>query len=159
MKRLITAVAVFAVLLTSSIAFAGEWTHPCGFKFWLPEEWETVEVEGVFVATDPGDEVEITFILIEDCADLDAAYKLVKKELEEEITDLEVEEATKAKVNGIDMWWFEGDGKVEGHEVELGMAIYDAGDSVLLVYGGVLKDGWKDHDDEIWKILKSVKKK
>lgn len=157
MKLSISITACLLSLTFVGSAMAEDFTHPAGFKLWLPDGW-THENEGeTLQATDPAEEVTFAFMVPDDADTLEAAVGALDKELSGMVKDLKAGEAEETKINGMDAVTVDATGTIEGTSVDLGVAVLMKGGKILLVFGAVESSKAKKHEAVIEKIITSIK--
>lgn len=138
-------------------AVAEEFSHPSGFKLWLPDGWKHEVADEGISATDPSEEVMMAFFVPDDADSLEEALKSLDRELSEYIKDLRPGEPEETKINGMDAVVIDAKGKIEGTEVDLGIAVIVRGEKVLLVFGAAESSKMKRHEATVEKIMRSIK--
>jgi predicted Zn-dependent protease len=157
MKLFKSVLAIAAICLFASTALAKDWNHPAGFALWLPDGWKTETDEDVLSASDADEEVAMGFFVAADADTVEEALKALDGELSKFIKDIEAGEPEETKINGLDAVTIDGKGKVEGVEVDLGVAVIAKNDKVLIVFGAVPSPLFKKHEATIGKIFTSIK--
>lgn len=138
-------------------AVAEDFSHPSGFKLWLPDGWKHEAADEGITATDPSEEVMMAFFVPEDADNLEEALKSLDRELSEYVKDLRPGEPEETKINGLDAVIVDAKGTIEGTAVDLGIAVIARGEKVLLVFGAVESSKSKRHEAVIEKIMRSIK--
>jgi predicted Zn-dependent protease len=161
MKRLLSALSLAALLLTSSAGFAETLLHkPSGIQFWVPDDWKTEDAGGAqLTTTDPKQEVGLLFS-VSDAKDTKAALAAIDKLIAEHATDVKAGAPKKTKLNGMDASVIDATGKMEGKDVELSVLIVKTPSKKFLVVLGMLETAkHKAHEANLVKILASIKPK
>lgn len=142
-------------------ALATEMTHPAGFSITFPDDWKTKAEDETLEASDKDEECNLVFYVPADAKTLDQELEELDKELEKFVKEIKIEgEPTKVKHNGMDAVFVDAKGKVEGHEVDLGIGIFEKSDGKMLVVFGIVPTALASkHEKALEGVLKSVKPK
>lgn len=155
---LVAAVCLFAI---SGSAMAGTLTHQgVGLSIDIPDDW-TTEADGDVLSASPKSE-DLALMLwgITDAANLEKALEELGTELDKVIKDSKpTGDPEEGKINGLDAIMMEGTGTVDGTKIEFGLVlVHNGAGKFLIVIGFGTPDATKKYDEQLGKILQSVKK-
>ena len=134
-----------------------EWSHPSGFKFWLPDNWKTKEEGETLVAEGPG--VAVIFIVPKNARSLDRALDEVEEELSGWLKNIKYDEPTASNEGGIAEVFITGTGKdrESGEDMEFDLGIYEKKGKTLMVFGCTTAENFDKYDKTFIKILDSIR--
>ena len=152
-----TAVFSGTVNLVSATAHLDEWTHPSGFKFWLPDNWKTKEEDGMLVAEGGG--AAVIFHVPKNARDMDRALDEVDEELSGWLKNVKFDKPTVSNENGIAEVFITGTGKDRetGADMEFDLGIYEKKGKILMVFGCTSAENFDKYDKTFIKILDSIR--
>jgi hypothetical protein len=149
----------FLLSLVAGSAVADEKVHAgAGVSVWVPDAWEmTADGDNMMVNTKDG--LAVVFMVIA-AKDLDAALEGADEALAASVKELTVVGEPQAQdINGLAAITVDGKGKIEGADVEVGLAIIDVPDpeKALIVVGIGTPDAIKANEADLGKIITSIK--
>ncbi len=174
-RRITAALALLTVLLTVSVAapltpvnspqylsvssVIEDWTHPAGWKFWLPDTWKTHEEDGCLVAQDAAKEVYVEFLVPKNTRQLDRALDDLEEDLHDRLKSIKYDQPTSSSEDGISELFITGHAldRKDGDEVEFDLGIYEKKGKLLIVFGVTSADNFSRYDKQFRKILDSIR--
>lgn len=151
---------LLTVFLVSTITAQAQTrlTHKSGLGITVPANWKhEVDGDDVLTMVSPDENVAMTFVNIPANA-IDAALAEAEKQIKQVVTDFkEKGDGQTDKVNGMDAFFGEGTGKVDGHPVEVGIALIKNGTNVLFIFALGAKGQTDKHDKAVGEIIHSIK--
>ncbi|MCP5050345.1 MAG: hypothetical protein GY940_24485 [bacterium] len=156
MKRLL--IVGLVLILGSLILTAGTYRHEDGgLSIWFPDDWEVETDDGVLEAEAPDDDAFAQFMVLPDVKSMEDAIDAYAEELDDVFNDFEVTgEAQEVEFNGLELYIIEGEGKVDGVNMEAGVAVIRTGKAfVLCVTFGTVESNEK-YEEDFKKIVQSL---
>lgn len=149
--------AAFSVATNSVAAHRDEWSHPAGFKFWLPDNWKTKEEDGMLVAEGGG--AAVIFLVPKNSRDMDRAIDEVDEELSGWMKNIKFDKPTVANKDGLAEVFITGTGKDRetGEDMEFDLGIYEKKGKILMVFGCTSAENFDKYDKTFVKILDSIR--
>ena len=138
-------------------ALPEEWSHPSGFKFWLPDNWKVKEEDGVLIAS--GADSEIFFFVPKNSRSLDRALDEIDEELSAWMKNIKYDKPTTSNEGGIAEVFISGTGKDRetGEEVEFDLGIYEKKGKLMMVFGATSAENFDRYDKVFRKVVDSIK--
>ena len=135
-----------------------EWSHPAGFKFWLPDNWKTKEDGDMLVANGPG-EAEIYFFVPKNAKSFDNALDEVDEELSGWLKGIKFDKPSASNIGGIKEAFISGTGKdrKSGDPMEFGLGIYEKNGKILMVFGATPTENFEKFHKVFQKVVDSIK--
>ena len=162
MKKLFIGVIAFLfTFLFSFSASAQQWLHhsASNLKFSAPENWSAVLEEETLTLSPPSEGLAITFTVL-DAENLEVALEELEKELSNYVKDAKLKgEAEEIIINDLNAISAEGEGKIDGEKVDLGLLLVEANDKILLVFGISAVSETNKYEKDIENILTSIQKR
>ena len=151
------AAAATLVAAPVSSTVPDEWSHPSGFKFWLPDNWKTKEDGDMLTAIGP--DSEIYFFVPKNVKTFDSALDEVEEELGAWLKGIKYDKPTASKVGGITEAFISGTGKDHktGEDMEFGLGIYEKKGKVLMVFGATTAENFDRFSKVFKKVVDSIK--
>jgi hypothetical protein len=138
------------------VAVAEEWSHPSGFKFWLPDNWKT-KSEGDFLSAE-GQGVAAFFFVPKNSRSLDRTLEELDKELAGWLKDIKLDKPSTSNINGVSEIYITGTGKDrdDGEDVEFDVGIYEKKGKLLVFLGVTSAEDFDEHHPTFQKIIDSI---
>jgi hypothetical protein len=155
---LLAMIAISTVTGSNALATcAEEWSHPSGFKFWLPDNWKT-KSEGDLLSSE-GQGVAAFFFVPKNSRSLDRTLDDLDKELSGWLKDIKLDKPLTSNVNGIAEIYITGTGKdrEDGDDVEFDVGIYEKKGKLLVFLGVTSADDFDKHHPTFQKIIDSIR--
>ena len=150
---------VLAVLFVVAPALAETITHDVAkVTISVPKGWKSVKDGDAVTLMDKAEDTAVAFALV-DAGDLKLASKRLDKYLEKKVKQLKWEKEEKANVNGMPGVALEGDGRIDGKDIDLAVLVLDTPnpDKDLFVIA-IAEDAVLDqHIDEVKFVFKNLK--
>ena len=129
-----------------------------GIEITVPAGWVTDSGDDMLTIADAGDEVAITFMIM-DTDDLTAALDALDSELSEFVDDLKPEsDAMETDVNGMEAMFMDATGSVEGAEVDIGIfIILTPTGKAMLMFGIIAADADPALEGDVDDIMRSIR--
>jgi hypothetical protein len=159
MKRFVLALFVTAMVFVPSVARAGVRNHRAAHvSFWVPDNWSATGDEATQLQiADPKGEVSLLFLL-QDHHDMKSAANAIDALINKLATDVKASAPKQVTVNGMDGTVVDATGRAMGKRVELSVLVLKTpGDRYLMVFGVLESDHKRAHQDELEKIIGSLK--
>jgi predicted Zn-dependent protease len=124
----------------------------------VPKGWKSQKDGEAITLMDKEEDTAVAFAVV-DAADLKLAGKRLEKYLAKKVKKLTWEKEEKVTINGMKGVALEGDGRIEGKDVDLAVLVLDTPnpDKDLFVIGIAEDDVLDQHKDEIKYIFKNIK--
>ncbi len=126
---------VFLFLISGAIMAQERFTHTCGLSFVLPANWSYTAEGDHFEATSPDESVVLLFFTGKSAV-VEEALRLAVQELDGIIEDAQITTAAIDEVvNGMTQSYVEGDGYVEGEEIDWDLTFTQGSRSSMVIIG------------------------
>ena len=158
MRKLITSFFL-TVTLVAAPAFAETITHDVAqVSIGVPKGWKVKKDGEALTLMDKDEDTAVAFAVV-DASDLKEAAKRVEKSLEKKIKKLKWEKEEKVTINGMKGVALDGDGRLDGKDVDLAVLVLDTpNDKKDLFVIAIAEDDVLDkHKDEIKFVFKNLK--
>lgn len=151
-------VSILALLMSFHLVFADEFTHPAGFKINVPDEWTVNKGdEGSLEVSDPDGIVHFYFIT-SDSDNVEDLAANIEKELKKVMANYKSSEVSEHKLNNLKVFACDVEGKIQGVKVSgLCYAFVNKKGKILLGFGFVATQLYKDNEDKIVQLLSGIK--
>lgn len=168
MRKISKAVVCLAValwLLAAPAAGIGahpafdEFSHPSGFKFWIPDDWK-VEAEGDSLsAEDKKGLAAIEVSVPKNIRQFDRAVDDMEKELNQTLKNVRYDKPVEQRIGAIERVLLSGTGvdRESNVEMEFGFGIYAKNGKLLIVFAVTAAEVYDEYEAVFVKILNSVK--
>ena len=164
-SRLVVCLAMAFWLCAAPAALVGAkpaydvFSHPSGFKFWLPDDWKVHGEGDNLSAEDKKGLAAIEIYVPKTIRQFDRAYDDMVKELGQTMKDLHFDDPTTTRVGTIDRTLLTGSGvdRKEGVAMEFAIGIYAKNGKLLLVFGVTAAEYFDNYVEVFKKIIDSVK--
>ena len=136
-----------------------EWTHPAGWKFWLPDNMKATPDGDMLEVEDKAGKVYIAFFVPKNVKDIGSALDEVDKELSAWLKNIHYDKPTESKVDGIDELFITGTGKDRDDDtaMEFDLGVYHKKGKLLMVLGVTTAENFDKYDKTFTKILDSIR--
>lgn len=158
MKNFAKVAVLFSAFLLPAVLFARVIPHhDAGVQITVPDNW-TQEIDGdLLMMNDPGEEALLMFLVVE-AEQIEDALSALETELENIVTDAEMEDPQERTLNGMQAIVADGYGMAEGENVQLGVAVVKTPkNKALIVIGIVLDEAASKHQSAIEQAIRSIK--
>jgi hypothetical protein len=162
MKRIVflrlLLLALFVIPMAPSAA-AADFSHPTGFKFWLPDNWK-VEADGDYlVSHGQGGRVYLEFMVPKNLRSMDRALDELEDDLSGWMKNIHYDRPSLEHDGDIGEYFITGTGKdrSDGEEMEFDLGIYEKKGKFLMVFGVTTADNFDKYDKTFTKILHSIR--
>ncbi len=161
MKRLFLPLFALAFLFAFAVpAFSGDYNHEeAKLKITIPDTWKVEEEEGLFVASSPDGEAAVVLTMIE-AEGVEAGIKAAVEQIETQYKDLKYDDPVETKINGLDVWGFDGSGllKETNSKCSFSIALIVSPSGKIMFFHCVISENVKDkYDKDVDKIIESIK--
>jgi hypothetical protein len=136
-----------------------EFTHPSGFKFWLPDDWKVGAEGDNLSGEDKKGLAAIEVYVPKNIRQFDRAVDDLGKELNETMKNMRFDKPATSRVGVVDRTFITGTGvdRKEGVEMEFSIGIYAKNGKLLIAFAVTASDYFDDYEGVFEKILNSVK--
>ena len=150
---------VLAIALVVAPAFAETITHDVAqVSIGVPKGWKSKKDGEALTLMDKSEDTAVAFAVV-DAGDLKDAAKRLDKHLQKKIKNLKWTKEEKANINGMKGVALDGDGMLDGKDVDLAVLVLDTPnpDKDLFVIAIAEDDVLDDHIDEVKFVFKNLK--
>lgn len=136
-----------------------EFSHPSGFRFWLPDDWK-VSAEGDSLSAEDGKGLAAIEVSVpKNIRQFDRAIDDMEKELNQTLKNIRYDKPVEQRLGSIERVLLSGTGvdRESGIEMEFGFGIYHKNGKLLIVFAVTAAEVYDDYEDVFIKILNSVK--
>lgn len=150
---------VLAIGLIVAPAFAETITHDVAkVSIGVPKGWKSQKDGEALTLMDKAEDTAVAFAMV-DAGDLKDASKRLDKHLAKKIKKLKWTKEEKANVNGMKGIALEGDGELDGKDIDLAVLVLDTPnpDKDMFVIAIAEDDVLDDHIDEVKFVFKNLK--
>lgn len=136
-----------------------EWSHPAGWKFWLPDNWKVNEDGNHLIATDKAEEVYVEFFVPKNIRQLDRALDELDEEMAARLKDIKYDSPPTSSEDGVDEIFITGHAidRADGEEIEFDLGIYEKEGRLLIVFGATSAENFDRYDRQFRRILDSIR--
>jgi hypothetical protein len=148
------------MIIGYSLVLGGIYRHKeGGISIWFPDNWKITTEEGMLEATAPDEDAYAHMLVLDDVDSFDAAIEAYTKELDGLVKDFQPssEEGEELELNGLNIYIIDGEGKVEGVTLDVGVALIGSEKAVTLMVTFNTKDAAAKYDKDFKKIIQSLK--
>ena len=158
MRKLFGSVLAAVVLVVTPVLAETITNDVAKVTISVPKGWKTQKDGEAITLMDKEEDTAVAFAVV-DAADLKLAGKRLEKYLAKKVKKLTWEKEEKVTINGMKGIALEGDGRIEGKDVDLAVLVLDTPnpDKDLFVIGIAEDDVLEQHKDEIKFIFKNIK--
>ena len=153
-------VGILFMVLGCSLVMGGTYEHKeGGISIWFPDNWKISNNEGMLEATSPDEEAYAHLLVLQDVESLEAAVEAYTNELDQVVKDFtpSSEEGQEVEMNGLKLFVIDGEGKVEGVTLDVGIALIASDSAVTMMITFNSKEAAKKYDQDFKKIVQSIK--
>jgi predicted Zn-dependent protease len=158
MRKLFGSVLAAALLVVAP-ALAETITHDVAkVTISVPKGWKSQKDGEALTLMDKAEDTAVAFAVV-DADDLKLAGKRLEKYLAKKVKNLKWEKEEKATINGMKGVALEGDGRIEGKDIDLMVLVLDTPnpDKDLFVIAIAEDDVLDQHEDEVKYVFKNLK--
>lgn len=136
-----------------------EWSHPAGFKFWLPDNWKVVGDGDTLTVEGQGGKVLLVFFVPKNVRSMERALDEIDEELAAWMKNIKFDKPSTSSEGGISEVFISGTGqdREDGTELEFDLGIYEKKGKYLIVFGATPAENFDHYDATFRKILDSIR--
>ena len=130
-----------------------------GISIWFPDNWKIEDTENLLEAYSPDEEAFAHLLVLQDVNSLDAAVNAYVNELDKIVRNFRSNsgDGQELEMNGLKIFYIEGEGKVEGETVDVGVALIASRSAITMMVTFNTKRAAKKYARDFENIVKSLK--
>ena len=159
MRKLFASVLAAVLLVVAPAIAETTLTHDVAkVTITVPKNWKSKKDGDAITLTDKAEDTAVAFAVV-DAGDLKLAGKRLEKYLAKKVQKLKWEKEEKADINGMKGVALEGDGRIDGKDIDLLVLVIDTPnpDKDLFVIAIAEDDVLEQHEDEVKFVFKNIK--
>ncbi|MCP4218759.1 MAG: hypothetical protein GY765_29275 [bacterium] len=153
------AITILILTLTVLPCTADTFTHnEAGMSIWFPDDWKTAVEGDMLEAVAPDEDAYIQLLAINDVETLDEAVDAYTEEIDKLVNDFKtVGEGENIDINGLAVFYVDGEGKVEGVPMDISIALVVTDKAIVMVLAFSAKESTAKYEKDFDQIVASIK--
>jgi hypothetical protein len=157
MKRIV--VTVLMLLLGMLMLWGGTYTHDGGgVSIWFPDHWKISKDGDVLEAEAPDEDAWAQLIVLYDARSVEEGVNAYVAEVKKNIRHFKIiEEGEEIKMNGLTFYFVEGEGVINGVDVESGAAVIVSRKAIVLMTTLNVESSRRKYKRDFKRIVESIR--
>lgn len=149
---------IIVLVMGYIFAFAGTFEHKDGgFSIWFPDDWKVTTEGDVLEAEAPSQDAFAQLLMLE-AETLEEAVNAYMGEMNELLSNFKVtSEGEDLEWNGLTVYYVEGEGRIEGVDMDAGIALIQAPGGIVMMVTFNTEEAGKRYRRLLKQIAQSIR--
>lgn len=157
MKKTIVGIAILAV--AALVLWGGTYEHEAGgISIWFPDNWKVSADGNDLEAEAPGQDAFALLMVLDNVRSLEEGVNAFAEEVGRQVRHFKIiSEGENINLNGLTCWYVEGEGVVEGVDVEVGACVIATSRAIVLMLTFNTEESRRRYKRDFRNILNSIR--